>query len=110
MKKLLFIFRLLKSQSIVDLIFDDFLLINKKVYKKFKDIPYTGKIKIPNGKNKFWMITNYKNGLPHGLHKRFFLDGSLMEVGCFKKGNRKGQWKGFHLDGSIDYTITKIYN
>lgn len=32
--KFLFIFKLLKSQSIADLIFDDFLQIDGKVYKK----------------------------------------------------------------------------
>ena len=33
-KKLVHVLKLLKSQSIADLIFDDFLLIDEKVYKK----------------------------------------------------------------------------
>ena len=109
MKKLLFIFRFLKSQSIADLIFDDFLLINEKVYKKFNDIPYTGEIKIANGKDKFWMITNYRSGLPDGLYRRFFSNGSLMEKGFYDSGKRIGQWNGYNHDGSIDYSLTKTY-
>ena len=108
-KKIVNVLKLLKSQNIADLIFDDFLLINEKVYKKFDDIPYTGEIKIPNGKNKFWMITNYENGLPHGLSKRFFSDGSLMEKGLYDRGYRAGQWNGYYPNGSINYTITKLY-
>ena len=110
MKKLLFIINLIKTQSITDLIFEKFVVFNNKVYKKFNEIPYTGKIKTRNGKDKFWMITNYKNGLPHGLHKRFFLDGSLMERGYYKSGRRIGQWNGYYPDGSINYSMTKLYN
>ena len=109
MKKLLFIIKLLKSHNIVDLIFDEFLLINEKIYKKFDDVPFTGEMKIPNGKNKFWMITNYENGLPHGLSKRFFSDGSLMEKGFYISGLRVGKWNGYNPNGSINYTITKLY-
>ena len=109
LKKILFLLKLLKSQSIADLIFDDFLLINKKVYKKFDDIPYTGAIRIANGKRKYWMITNYKSGLPHGLYRRFFSDGSLMEKGFYVAGCRVGQWNGYNHDGSIDYSLKKTH-
>ena len=107
-KKLLFILKLI-NQNIKDLIFDDFLLIDGILYKKFSDVPYNGEKKSSNGKYKFWMLTNYKNGLAHGLHKRFFLDGSVMETGIYKKGLREGEWKGYYPDGSIDYTLTKTY-
>ena len=109
MKKIFFILKLLKNHNIVNLLFDDFLFRNGKVYKKFSDVPYTGEIKSPNGKDNFWIITNYKDGLAHGLYQRFFLDGSLMETGMYIKGNREGEWKGFYANGSIDYTITKNY-
>lgn len=108
-KKILFNIMLLKNQRLADLIFDDFLLIDEKVYKKFDDVPYTGEMKIPNGKYKFWMIANYKNGLPHGLCKRFFLNGLLMEKGFYTSGFRTGQWNGYNHDGSIDYSLTKTY-
>lgn len=108
--KFFFILKLLKSQSIADLIFDDFLLIDEKVYKKFDDTPYTGEMKIANGKDKFWMITHYKSGLLHGLHRRFFLDGSLMEKGLYQSGKRIGQWNGFYQNGSINYNMTKSYD
>ena len=109
LKKILFLLKLLKSQSIADLIFDDFLLIDEKVYKKFDDIPFTGEMKIANGKDTFWMITNYKSGLPDGLYRRFFSDGSLMEKGFYVSGFRTGQWNGYNHDGSIDYSLTKTY-
>ena len=108
-KKILFNIMLLKNQRLADLIFDDFLLINKKVYKKFDNIPYTGEMKIANGIDRFWMITNYKSGLPHGLFRRFFLDGSLMEKGFYDSGFKVGQWNGYNPDGSIDYSLTKTY-
>ena len=100
---------LLKDHDLTELLFDDFLVRDGKVYKKFSDVPYTGEIKTKNGKDKFWMKTNYKDGLKHGLYQRFFLDGSLMETGMYKKGNRTGQWKGYYPDGSVDYTITNCY-
>ena len=109
MKKLLFIIKLLKSHNIVDLIFDEFLLINEKIYKKFDDVPVTGEMKIPNGKDKCWMITNNQNGLPHGLYRRFLLDGSLMEKGLYISGLRLGKWNGYNPNGSINYTLTKTY-
>ena len=107
-KKIVNILNLLKGQSIADLIFDDFLLMDGKVYKKFNDVPYTGEIKIANGKDKFWMITNYKSGLPDGLYIRFFSNGSIMEKGFYDSGFKVGQWNGYYQDGSIDYTLTKI--
>ena len=109
MKKLLFIINLIKTQSITDLIFEKFVVFNNKVYKKFNEIPYTGKIKTRNGKDKFWMITNYKSGLPDGLYIRFFSNGSLMEKGFYDNGFKVGQWNGYYQDGSIDYTLTKNY-
>ena len=109
MKKLLLIIKVFKSQSVADLIFDDFVIFNEKVYRKFDVVPYTGVIKTSNGKNKFWMISNYKNGLPHGLHKRFFFDGSIMEKGFYDSGYRIGQWNGYYPDGSINYNLTKTY-
>ncbi len=86
-----------------------YLIEDEKAHKKFDDIPYTGEIKTPNGKDKFSMITFYQNGLPHGLHKRFFLNGSLMETGTHKKGNRTGERNGYYTDCSVDPTITKLY-
>ena len=109
MKKIVNVLKLLKSQSIADLIFDDFLLIDEKVYKKFDDIPYTGEMKIANGKDKFWMITNYKSGIPHGLYRRYFLDGTLMETGMYKHGYKTGKWEGFYQDGTINFTMTNVH-
>ena len=109
MKQISLILNLLKHHNILQLIFKDYLFRNRKVYKRLSDIPFTGVIKTPNGKDKFWTLTNYKNGLEHGLHQRFFLDGSLMETGIYKKGFREGEWKGYYPDGSIDYTLTKTY-
>ena len=72
MKKLLSIFKLLKYHNILQLIFEDYLFRNGKVHKRFSDILFTGIIKIPNDRDKFWTLTNYKNGLEHGLHQIFF--------------------------------------
>ena len=110
MKQLfLFIIKLFKHHSILDLIFDDFLFRDEKIYKKFSDIPFTGRIKSPNGKDKFWLITNYKDGLAHGLSQSFFLDGSVKQTGMYDKGDRTGKWIGYYPDGSIDYTMTSIF-
>ena len=109
MKKILFILNLLKHHSILQLIFKDYLFRNGKIYKRLSDIPFTGVIKIPNGKDKFWLITNYKDGLAHGLSQSFFLDGSVKQTGMYDKGDRTGKWIGYYPDGSIDYTITTTY-
>ena len=61
----------------------------------------TGEIKIANGKDKFWMITNYKSGLPDGLYIDFFkwLNNGK---GFYDSGFKVGQWNGYYQDGSID--------
>ena len=109
MKNILFIFKLLKHHNILQLFFKDYLLRNGKLYKGFSDTPFTGIIKIPNGKETFLNITNYENGLAHGLSQSLFLDGSVKQTGMYEKGNRTGKWIGYYPDGSIDYTITKTY-
>ena len=109
MEKLLFILKLFNHHNILQLIFKDYLFRNGKFYKGLSEIPFTGVIKTPNGKDTFWRTTNYKNGLAHGLSQFFFLDGSVKETGMYEKGNRTGKWVGYYPDGSIDYTMTTTY-
>ena len=89
-------------------------------YKKFTDIPFTGKIiggkrqgsmkdgkfdglwKIYNEKGQLKTKINYKDGKPHGLFEKYYIDrGTLMEKGNFKNGVQDGEWIYYNINGSI---------
>ena len=71
-EKFLLIFKFLQHQNILQLIFKNYLLRNRKIFKELSNIPFIGVIKTRNGKDTFWRITNYKNGLANGLSQFFF--------------------------------------
>jgi len=65
-------------------------------YKKFSDIPFTGKIesrKIGTG--------NYKNGKREGSWIGYYDNGQLMYKGNWKNGKREGSWVSYWNSGKL---------
>ena len=65
-------------------------------YKKFSDIPFTGKIesrKIGTG--------NYKNGKRDGSWIGYYDNGQLMYKGNWKNGKREDAWVSYWNSGKL---------
>ena len=67
---------------------------NGVYYKKFSDIPFTGKVQ---GRDKGSFI----NGLKEGPWVWYDLDGAEIEKGIFKNGKREGTWITFHKNNIL---------
>ena len=78
---------------------DDLVKRNDLYYKKFTDVPFTGKVtgqwdgQIKNGKRKGSWIKYYENG-------------QLRVKENYKDGNPDGLWEYFNEDGSLTRTET----
>lgn len=63
-------------------------------YKKFSDIPFTGKV---SGK----LSGSYKNGKAEGEWIAYWDNGQLDAKGSFKNGKRVGEWIHYHENGQL---------
>ena len=96
---------------------DDLVMRNGLIYKKFSEVPYTGKVNgtsqgaYENGKPEGTWISyynngqiaskgTYKNGKLEGPHVIYYSNGKLSEKGTYKNGKKEGPSVGFHLDGT----------
>lgn len=103
------------AESMDDLVFRDGLY-----YKKFTDIPFTGKIddqlrkgSMKNGKIVGPWIEYYDNGQIHqkgllndngqyeGLWVVYRNNGQLWSKGEYRNGKREGYWESYTIDGSV---------
>ena len=74
--------------------FDDLVERDGLYYKKFSEVPFSGKITgLDNG-----LI---KNGKKEGVWVRYWDDGQLMDKGNYKNGEREGEWLFFNMDGQL---------
>ena len=64
-------------------------------YKKFTEIPFTGKI--TGRKN-----GSFKNGKEHGPWVAYWLNGQLMFKGTYKNGKKDGPWVEYQENGQLD--------
>ena len=51
------------------------------------------------------LIGEYKNGLKHGVWKKFYSNGALKERRFYKKGLKVGLYEGFYDDGSKNFVF-----
>jgi hypothetical protein len=73
---------------------DDLVYRDGIVYKKFSDVPFTGKI---TGK----ITGTFKNGKKHGPWVSYYDNGQLMGKGNYKNGKTDGPWVSFNIDGTV---------
>jgi antitoxin component YwqK of YwqJK toxin-antitoxin module len=65
-------------------------------YKKFTEVPFTGKI---TGKSQGAI----KIGKPDGAWVEYHSNGQLFYKGNYKNGKEEGAWVGYHDDGQLFY-------
>ena len=95
-------------------------------YKKFSDVPFTGKVEgrdqgnIKNGKLEGPWISyysngqqlakgNFKNGKSDGLWLSYHDNGQLGAKGNVKKGEYEGYWVWYNKSASLIVSLTGTY-
>ena len=100
--------------------FEDLVITSGFYYKRFTDVPFTGKItgkeqgKIKNGKKEGrWKIYNrdgrvdkeitFRNGKKTGFEVRYkyYSNGQLEYKGDYKNGKWDGPWVHYHQNGQL---------
>ena len=101
---------------------DDLVERNDLYYKKFSNVPFTGKItgsyrgSIKDGKREgtwihyrdgqVWFKLDYKDGKRNGLLEWYYNNGQLHNKGYLKDGKQDGLWEWYNKDGSLEKTET----
>jgi antitoxin component YwqK of YwqJK toxin-antitoxin module len=102
---------------------DDLVIRDGIHYKKFSDVPFTGKVtgktqgSIKDGKKHGPYVTywdngqlfskrTYKNGKMDGPWVSYWGNGQLFSKGTFKDGKQDGPWVGYHENGQLNYKGT----
>ena len=75
---------------------DELYLIDGLYYKKFTDVPFTGKT---NGQ----IQGSFKNGILHGSYVEYYSDGKIKEKGTYNEGKRTGPYLGYHNNGNLRF-------
>ena len=95
-------------------------------YKKFTDIPFSGKVTgieqgtFKNGKKEgpwvnYWdngqlrLKGDYKNGTSDGPWVSYYGNGQLGGKGDFKDGKKEGPWVYYNEDGTVNEELTGTY-
>ena len=73
---------------------DDLVITNGLYYKKYTDVPFTGKT---TGK----IQRSFKDGKEHGPWVVYYKNGQLLSKGTLKDGKRVGPWVGYNDDGTV---------
>ena len=106
--------------------FDDLVQRDGVYYKKFSNVPFSGKItglpkgSIKNGKFDgewvgYWEDVqlmwkgNYKNGKREGAWAGYDSTGQLLYEGHYKNGKKEGDWDGYNKDGTVDKERTGTF-
>ena len=105
---------------------DDLVVTNGLVYKKFTDVPFTGKTTGQvQGTYKDGVLDgpwfeyhyhgglkskgDYKNGKKDGPWVVYYEDGQLHEKGDWKDGKMEGPWVVYNGYGTVDERFTGTY-
>ena len=72
-------------------------------YKKFSDVPFSGKI---SGYNKKGAIVN---GVHEGAWVHYWSNGQLYSKGNWKNGKEEGAWVYYGKEGTLNKKISGIY-
>ena len=107
MKHLLIIFSFLINISFhcfaEELGFRDLVQRDGYYYKKFSDIPYTGKINSDG-----IIFGRMENGKKEGYWSYYHDNGQLMIKGLKKDGKSEGEWVHYHDNGKLKLKIFYI--
>ena len=85
---------------------DDLVMRDNLYYKKFTDVPFTGKV-TGNGSSEwrksFISKGSFKNGKKNGLWIRYYDNGQLWDKGTYINGKKEGYWIAYFDDGKLWY-------
>ena len=81
---------------------DDLVKRDGLYYKKFTDLPFTGKT---SGKEQ----GTYKNGKKEGPWAYYHKNGQLFEKGSHKNGKKEGPWVAYNEIGLVEKGYTGTY-
>ena len=76
--------------------FDDLVKRDGLYYKKFSDVPFSGKL---TGKGKNLI----KNGKEEGEWTHYYHTGFLLAKGNYENGKREGAWVAYYPNGQLNY-------
>ena len=82
--------------------FDDLVERDGIYYKKFSDVPFSGKL---TGKDKGLI----KNGKREGVWFSYWNNGQLWSKGNYKNGKKEGKWVNYYEDGKVREIGTGTY-
>ena len=106
--------------------YKDLVYLDGLYYKKFTEVPFTGKVKgktqgsMKNGKKDGSWIGyfdngqlhykgEYKNGKREGSWLSYWANGKLKSKGNYKNDNLEGSWIYYNEDGTIWEDATRTY-
>ena len=81
---------------------DDLVERKGLFYKKFSDVPFTGKV---TGKGQ----GELKDGKMHGPWVSYYHNGQLWWKGTWKDGKKVGPWVGYNKDGTVWKNFTGTF-
>ena len=117
---LLLLILLFPSLALMDTVnFNDLIFRNGVHYKKFTEVPFTGKVtgleqgKMKDGKKDGpWVMYfdsgqleykgTYNNGKKEGPWVSYWDNGQLLSKGTYKNGKKEGPWVSFWSDGRLN--------
>ena len=82
---------------------DDLVYRDGLFYKKFSDVPFSGKFTQRNRSGSF------KDGKEEGPWVQYHENGQLYERGNWKNGKREGAWVTYKQGGTVDKEETGTY-
>ena len=105
---------------------DDLIKKDTIYYKKFTEVPFTGKIdgkeqgSMKNGKREGSWVRyldngqlnfkgDYKNGMREGSWIAYWDNGQLQYKGNYKNGKKEGSWVDYNKDGTIKRELTGTF-
>ena len=76
----------------------------RKRYVEYNGEVYTGYLyKLAENQKDTISISFYKDGLKHGVWKKFYNTGKVKEIRHFKKGKKIGKYLGYYMKGEIAF-------
>jgi len=87
---------------------NDLVLRDGIHYKKFSDVPFTGKV---TGKTQesFRTEGSFKDGKKDGRWVSYYPDGRLFYKGTYKDDKKDGPWVGYWIDGTVWSSFTGTF-
>ena len=77
--------------------FGELVYVDGLQYKKFTDLPFTGKV------NEGLQLGEIRNGKNEGPWVGYYENGRLTYKGAYKNGKREGPWVGYYENGQLMY-------